>query len=119
MVFHNCFLQIIVWSTVLVHHGEVGVYSWSPGIVVPNVNESQIVESNLKVYPSPSFNYLNLDGPKEDYCLQIFNIQGKLFHEMKNINGNQKIDVSSLPIGLYILKLNYNKSFKTMRFVKQ
>lgn len=100
------------WGSWTFIHGNLG-------IDVTNVNESQIVESNLKLYPSPSFNYLNLDGPKEDYCLQIFNIQGQLFHEMKNINGNQKIDVSFLPSGLYFINVNNNNVNQTKRFIKR
>ena len=100
------------WGSWTFIHGNLG-------IDVTNVNESQIVESNLKLYPSPSFNYLNLEGPKEDYCLQIFNIQGQLFHEMKNINGNQKIDVSFLPSGLYFINVNNNKVNQTIRFIKR
>jgi len=100
------------WGSWTFIHGNLG-------IDVTNVNESQIVESNLKLYPSPSFNYLNLEGPKEDYCLQIFNIQGQLFHEMKNINGNQKIDVSLLPSGLYFINVYYNKVNQTLRFIRQ
>jgi len=100
------------WGSWTFIHGNLG-------IDVTNVNESQIVESNLKLYPSPSFNYLNLEGPKEDYCLQIFNIQGQLFHEMKNINGNQKIDVSFLPSGLYFINVNNNKVNQTKRFIKR
>jgi hypothetical protein len=117
----NClFTDQLYWNTgASTPWGSWTFIHGNPGIDVTNVNESQIVESNLKVYPSPSFNYLNLDGPKEDYCLQIFNIQGQLFHEMKNINGNQKIDVSFLPSGLYFLNVNYNKRNQTICFIKQ
>ena len=83
------------------------------------INESQIDESKLKNYPSPTSNHLNLEGPKEDYSLQILNIQGQLFHEIKNINRNQKIDVSFLPSGLYFINVNYNKGNQTIRFIKQ
>ena len=83
-----------------------------------DINESQIDESKLKVYPSPTSNHLNLEGPKEDYSLQILNIQGQLFHEMKNISGNQKINVSFLPPGLYFINVN-NKINQTIRFIKQ
>ena len=82
------------------------------------INESKIDESKLKVYPSPTSNHLNLEGPKEDYSLQILNIQGQLFHEMKNISGNQKINVSFLPPGLYFINVN-NKINQTIRFIKQ
>lgn len=117
----NClFEDQLYWST----GASTPWGSWTfvhnnPGFDVTNINESQIVESNLKVYPSPTSNYLNLEGPKEDYSLQILNIQGQLFHELKNINGNQKIDVSFLPSGLYLINLKNNKGNKTIRIIKQ
>ena len=45
--------------------------------------------------------------------------QTQLFHELKNINGNQKIDVSFLPSGLYLINLKNNKGNKTIRIIKQ
>ena len=90
----------------------------NPGLDITNVNESKIVKSNLKVYPSPTSNYLNLEGPKEDYSLQILNIQGKLFHELNNISGHQNIDVSFLPSGFYFLNINYYSGNQTKRFIK-
>ena len=117
----NClFEDQLYWST----GASTPWGSWTfvhnnPGFDVTNINESQIVESNLKVYPSPTSNYLNLEGPKEDYSLQILDIQGQLFHELKNINGNQKIDVSFLPSGLYLINLKNNKGNKTIRIIKQ
>ena len=117
----NClFEDQLYWSTgASTPWGSWTFIHGNPGFDVKNINESQIVESNLKVYPSPTSNYLNLEGPKEDYSLQILNIQGQLFHELENINGNQKIDVSFLPSGLYFININSNKGNQIIRFIKQ
>ena len=90
----------------------------NPGLDITNVNKLKIVESKLKIYPSPTYNNLNIKGPKEDYSLQIWNIQGKLFQEMNNIKGHQNIDVSFLPSGLYLLNINYHTGNQTTRFIK-
>ena len=84
-----------------------------------NVNESKQIESNLKIYPSPTSNYIIIEGPNEVYSLQILNIQGQLFHELNNIDGHQNIEVSFLPSGLYFIKVNYNKVNQIIRFIKQ
>ena len=116
----NClFEDQLFWST----GASTPWGSWTfvhnnPGLDITNVNESKIVESNLKIYPTPTSNYLNLEGPKEDYSLQILNIQGKLFHELNNISGHQNIDVSFLPSGLYFLNINYYSGNQTKRFIK-
>ena len=116
----NClFEDQLYWST-----GTNNPWgSWTfvhnnPGLDITNVNESKIVKSNLKVYPSPTSNYLKLEGPKEDYSLQILNIQGQLFHELNNISGYQNIDVSFLPSGLYFLNINYYSGNETTSFIK-
>ena len=120
----NCFFEDqIYWFEGIYPSGTIyGRWEFVHGNVGSNVtdmNENQIDETHFIVFPSPASNDLYIDGPKEEYSLQIFNIQGQSFHKMNNIIGNQKIDVSNLPSGLYILKSNYNKSFKTIRFVKQ
>ncbi len=83
------------------------------------VNEFQIDESKLKIYPSPAYNYLHLEGPNEDYSLQILNTQGQSFHELNNINGHQNLDVSFLPSGFYFVNVNHNKGNQTIRFIKK
>ena len=126
----NClFEDQIYWKTGVYPSGTpwgrwafiAGDYS-NPGVDqngITAINESQVDEFKLKVYPSPTYNHLNLEGPKKVYSLQILNIQGQLFYEMKKINGNQKIDVSFLPSGLYFINVNHNKGNQTIRFIKQ
>ena len=112
----NClFEDQLFWST----WGSWTFVHGNPGIDITNTNESQIDESKLKIYPSPTSNFLYFEGPKEDYSLKILNIQGQSFHEMKNISGNQKIDVSFLPSGFFFLIVNNNKRNQTIRFIKQ
>jgi len=117
----NClFTDQLYWST----GSSTPWGSWTfvhgnPGLDMTNINQTQKIEPNVNIYPSPTSNYLNLEGPKKDYSLQILNIQGQLFNEMKNINGNQKIDVSFLPSGLYFINVNYNKGKQTISFIKQ
>ncbi|MFL2578633.1 MAG: T9SS type A sorting domain-containing protein [Parvicellaceae bacterium] len=117
----NClFEDQIYWST-----GASSPWgSWtfihnSVGVDVTNINESIIVESDFKIFPNPTSNQLNIDGPNEEYALKILNIQGQLFYEMNNIQGHQKIDVSNYPSGLYFIKLIYSNDKQTYRFIKQ
>jgi hypothetical protein len=117
----NClFEDQLYWSTgTSTPWGSWTFVHGNPGFDVTNVNESKQIESNLKIYPSPTSNYINLEGPNEVYSLQILNIQGQLFHELNNIDGHQNIDVSFLPSGLYFIKVNYNKVNQIIRFIKQ
>lgn len=117
----NClFEDQLYWSTgTSTPWGSWTFVHGNPGFDVTNVNESKQIESNLKIYPSPTSNYINIEGPNEVYSLQILNIQGQLFHELNNIDGHQNIDVSFLPSGIYFIKVNYNKVNQIIRFIKQ
>jgi hypothetical protein len=117
----NClFEDQLYWSTgTSTPWGSWTFVHGNPGFDVTNVNESKQIESNLKIYPSPTSNYINIEGPNEVYSLQILNIQGQLFHELNNIDGHQNIDISFLPSGLYFIKVNYNKVNQIIRFIKQ
>ena len=117
----NClFEDQLYWSTgTSTPWGSWTFVHGNPGFDVTNVNESKQIESNLKIYPSPTSNYINIEGPNEVYSLQILNIQGQLFHELNNIDGHQNIEVSFLPSGLYFIKVNYNKVNQIIRFIKQ
>lgn len=117
----NClFEDQLYWSTgTSTPWGSWTFIHGNPGFDVTNVNESKQIESNLKIYPSPTSNYINIEGPNEVYSLQILNIQGQLFHELNNIDGHQNIDVSFLPSGIYFIKVNYNKVNQIIRFIKQ
>ena len=117
----NClFEDQLYWSTgTSTPWGSWTFIHGNPGFDVTNVNESKQIESNLKIYPSPTSNYINLEWPNEVYSLQILNIQGQIFHELNNIDGHQNIDVSFLPSGIYFIKVNYNKVNQIIRFIKQ
>ncbi len=126
----NClFEDQIYWKTGVFPSGTpwgrwefvAGDYS-NPGVdlnAIASISESQKIESKLKIYPSPTYNSLHLEGPNENYSIQILNIQGELFHELHNVNGHQDIDVSFLPSGLYFMNVKNKKGNQTTRFIKQ
>ena len=67
---------------------------------------------DLFVYPNPVVDYLNMAGwdAEEKADIAIYSITGQPFHAQKEWRG-APIPVSSLPQGLYILKVN-DRSFK-------
>jgi hypothetical protein len=77
------------------------------------------VESEIRIYPNPSDHVLNLqlpDGMMADVV--IVNINGQ---EMKSfrVNAFARIDISELPAGIYLIKINDGKSISTERFIKE
>jgi len=62
--------------------------------------------SQLRLYPNPVSNQLNLDGCIEKSPLAIYNIIGNLMYKQENTAETFTKDVSDWPNGLYILKHN-------------
>ena len=102
----------------------VFTYSWkflsgNTGTSVLSVSRSQIDNSRFRVFPSPASNDLYIEGPEELYSLTILNISGQVVYSKNDFNGNQKIDVSNLTAGHYIINVSSDKRLETLRFVKQ
>jgi bacillolysin len=86
-------------------------------------NGTEITSNGLlKVYPSPATNLLNVSvlgeiAPKA--TLKVVDVNGAVVMEQK-INSNvQQVNISTLPKGVYMLKINNGETVLSSKFVKQ
>ncbi len=71
----------------------------------------------IQVYPVPAQTVINVNSPCDINSLQIFSFSGAMVHnEAGNGTMHQSIDISNLPAGMYMLKVN---DMKPIRFVKK
>ncbi len=84
---------------------------------INNISENQI---ELFVYPNPVSDILNLIIPlrKKTDCV-IFDILSSKKYLLKINKGENKIDVSKLPSGIYFIKLFNNQDSFVSKFVKE
>jgi hypothetical protein len=78
-------------------------------------------EPSLSVYPNPVQNNLNmlLDGIATNSMIGIYNTNGVCLMTRRSIQGNNQLDVSKLPAGVYMIKVYNGKTMITnSRFVK-
>jgi hypothetical protein len=90
--------------------------------IAQNVTDVDEMESplNINLYPSPvASEYLHIEGPLDPYDVTIVNIQGQILGSYIGLSGTEKVDVSHLFSGTYLIKVLHGKAFKTIRFVKQ
>lgn len=66
---------------------------------------------SIKVFPNPATDTLTVSGINTIDSLKLYNVLGQLILENKDL---ETIDVSSMPKGVYILKIE-SKNFKTTR----
>ena len=76
----------------------------------------------LKIYPSPASNVLNvsvLGEISDQSVLKITDLNGTVVMEEKVTRNMQQVNISKLPSGVYMLKVNNGGTALTSKFVKQ
>lgn len=77
--------------------------------------QSPTADTHLSVYPNPTEDALLIDGAEQDTPISIFSMSGNLVQTQTAAQGSNKIDVSTLPDGLYVLRLGS----ETFKFTKK
>lgn len=73
-------------------------------------------EKNLSIYPNPATDYINIINVKHQIeKVVIFDLSGK---QMISDN-KQRINVSKLPSGVYLLSVKTENGLKNFKFIKQ
>lgn len=75
----------------------------------------------MTIYPNPAHYSLTLNtDEKEIQEIEVYNVLGKRLLIFKNNNSfHAKINVSYLPAGMYLLKVETNEGNITTKFLKQ
>lgn len=73
--------------------------------------------NGFKVYPNPVKDVLNIDFSGDNVSCAIFDMQGKQVLELTP--GNKQFNVSSLPNGVYVLKVTDSEKTSTYKVIKE
>ncbi|HLP50183.1 MAG TPA: choice-of-anchor V domain-containing protein [Chitinophagales bacterium] len=108
--------------------GDV-IYNGSVTLTAPSVGIASISEklSGLNVFPNPINNQFSMSfnlNEASRVSAQLYSLDGKEVQELMNekvTNGdfNRPFDVSALPSGIYLMKLNVGDASVTQKIVKQ
>lgn len=95
----------------------VWTYMIEGGETITSISTQQIFEQ-VNVFPNPANSILFIDCDTcENSAYLIYNLQGQI--AKNGLTTNKKIDVSSLPPGVYILKIFSQNLRRTIKFVKE
>ena len=86
------------------------------GVLLNTEMNSQILNS-FKIYPNPVKEVLNIDFNTNNTVCEIFDMQGKMV--LKLVSGSTQFNVSSLPKGIYTLKITDSEKTLTYKIVKE
>jgi Secretion system C-terminal sorting domain len=85
--------------------------------------ERNLLISNLNgilVQPNPANSEVIIKvATFEDNTLRVWNAQGRLMHEMLNMNGQARLDISKWPGGIYLIDINGQNLRTNRKFIVQ
>ena len=82
-------------------------------------NDYAGTSKELKVYPNPVHDHVNLSFEQEMTTVAVYNLLGQEVIT-QSINATEtSIDVSELPQGTYLVKVNSRDAVKTIKIIKQ
>lgn len=84
------------------------------------IDDGIVVDNNdIKVYPNPVKDVLTISYEQEITRVSVYNLLGQEVIT-QSINANEtSIDVSQLPVGAYLVKVNAGDTVKTVKVIKQ
>jgi PKD repeat protein len=77
--------------------------------------------NQINIYPNPAVNELIIDWPQQtkNWQIEMIDAQGKTISTEEARCQKTTLYLSSLPSGIYVLKLNSEDQFLTYKFIKQ
>ncbi len=102
-----------------------GVVHVIDAVLVPATNVESVFtsENDVKIYPNPARNILNIEAQmvaSTDVVVEIFNVVGKRVYNVELGNRsdiiNETIDISFLPQGVYIMNLRAENAVVSKKF---
>ncbi len=88
-------------------------------IIDETLGTTDLSETVFNVYPNPVETLLTINTTSTNYSIAIYNIQGQLMNEIKNISETQTIDYSNYTTGIYFMKIVSENTSKTVKVIKE
>jgi hypothetical protein len=86
------------------------------GTVLTNIT-TELVNKDVTIYPNPSSNILSINSNGINIMeVRVVDVNGRF---LKRLNGTDRLDISDLATGLYILSIKTSKGLINKRFVKK
>ena len=88
------------------------------GVSPAGSNDLSSKTNHLKIYPNPTFTCITIENPTEG-SLSILNLNGQQLLQQEITEPATTLDVSTLPGGVYIVKLAGEKGLQLGKFIKK
>lgn len=86
-------------------------------IIFPIVHDQE--KSSFTIFPNPSQAIFNIEFPNDnkDFGIEVFDLKGRLLIQMTIPKNNNKIDLSTLQKGIYLIKIKMENGNKVEKII--
>jgi hypothetical protein len=77
------------------------------------------LNSEVSIFPNPIIDFMTISANENINSIAVFNVLGQLVFEKKVNAKEEKIDLTALTSGNYIVKINSETSSKVLKIIKQ
>ena len=100
---------------------DIGAYEFTASLSTDN---NTVIYNTYDIYgyPNPASTSMTLSGVSAESTIQVFDLLGKPYQikiQSAPQTSSTVIDISGLARGMYIIKIENNKTRKTIKFIKQ
>jgi len=81
---------------------------------IPEINS----DSHLLIYPNPSASNITIECPQQG-IIEMYNMEGQLVNNITTTGNKTNIDVSALPIGMYVITVKTENGISRQKFIKE
>ena len=76
-------------------------------------------KDKITLFPNPNKGTFSLNIPNNlsQVSINIFDVSGKMIYSLENYNSGEVISINNIEKGIYLLKVEQNKSIETIKFV--
>jgi hypothetical protein len=95
---------------------DIGAFEY---VYTTGVSEQSVIDITVRIYPNPADDFVYVNFTKQEKnILRLYDINDKLLFIKSSENSLEKIDISKLPKGIYLLNIIANDFNITKRITK-
>jgi PKD repeat protein len=109
-------LSADIYSVVVID--DNGCMAMGNATVESYTNIANSIINDIRIYPNPTDDEINIISPTEIKAIYIYDITGKLIIQKNILNNYCKINLQELQSGIYVIDVQTNKESLISRIVK-
>lgn len=77
------------------------------------------IKADISLFPNPSAHWISLSTELNTLDVSIFNAMGQKVRALVHVSPSDKIDISTLPVGMYYVQVEKDGRYKTLKLIKK